>query len=59
MRNTYLLENCAHCNKVLNYIKNNPNINVSSTLVSKQDIPYIKKNDNRFGEFPVFSNWWY
>jgi len=53
MITTYLLEGCKNCKGISQYIQNNPNRNVSSITVSKEDVPFMKKNDNRFGKFPV------
>ena len=53
MITTYLLQNCKHCKDLLKYIKKNPNMNICLIIVSKSDVPDIKKREPRIKEFPV------
>ena len=53
MITTYLLQNCKYCKELLKYIKKNPNVNICLIMVSKKDIPIIKKDEPRIKEFPV------
>lgn len=49
----YLLKNCKHCTKIIEYINKNPNLNICAILISKNDISNIKNNEPRITEFPV------
>lgn len=49
----YLLKNCKHCTKIIEYINKNPNLNICAILISKAEIPNIKNNEPRITEFPV------
>lgn len=53
MITTYLLKNCKHCKGLLEYLKENPNVNICLIMVSKKEIPYIKYQEPRIKEFPV------
>ena len=53
MITTYLLQNCDYCKDLLQYIKKNPNLNICLIMISKNDIPSIKKNEPRIKQFPV------
>lgn len=53
MITTYLLKNCEHCKGLLEYFKQNPNVNVCLIMISKEEIPYIKYQEPRIKEFPV------
>jgi len=53
MITTYLLKNCKHCKSLLEYLKENPNINMCLIMVSKEEMPYIKYQEPRIKEFPV------
>lgn len=53
MITTYLLKNCKHCKGLLEYLKENPNVNICLIMVSKNEIPYIKYQEPRIKEFPV------
>ena len=53
MITTYLLKNCKHCKSLLEYLKENPNVNICLIMVSKNEIPYIKYQEPRIKEFPV------
>ena len=49
----YLLKNCKHCTKIIEYINKNPNLNICAILISNAEIPNIKNNEPRITEFPV------
>ena len=53
MITTYLLKNCQHCKGLLEYLKQNPNVNVCLIMISKDEIPYVKYQEPRIKEFPV------
>ena len=53
MITTYLLQDCKHCKQLLKYIKKNPNVNICLIMVSKEEIPLIRKTEPRIKEFPV------
>ena len=53
MITTYLLQNCKHCKDILQYIQNNPNVNICLIIVSRDDIEYIKEQEPRIKQFPV------
>jgi hypothetical protein len=53
MITTYLLKNCQHCKGLLEYLKQNPNVNVCLIMISKEEIPYVKYQEPRIKEFPV------
>ena len=48
----YLLKNCKHCTKIIEYINKNPNLNICAILISKNDMLNIKNNEPRITEFP-------
>ncbi len=53
MITTYLLKNCKYCKKLLEYLNDNPNVNICLIMISKKEIPYIKYQEPRIQEFPV------
>ena len=53
MITTYLLKNCKHCKVLLEYLNENPNVNICLIMISKNEIPYIKYQEPRIKEFPV------
>ena len=53
MITTYLLQNCKHCKDLLDYIKNNPNVNICLIMISKKDIPIMQYGDARMSQYPM------
>jgi len=53
MITTYLLQNCKHCKDLLDFIKNNPNVNICLIMISKKDIPIMQNGDARMSQYPI------
>lgn len=49
----YFLNKCKFCDKVIKYLKNNPNRKVCTIFIGREDVIEMKKENKNFKSFPL------